>query len=107
MTFKVILCLLVDACSPTQPKPPIPPPEPSIVDAGSDGQADAQSDSEAGYTCATACQNQADLGCPLADPTPAGNTCQDACELKERVGILMWDTECLTNATMCGLCNVK
>lgn len=53
------------------------------------------------YSCETACERGADLGCAYAAPTPAGASCGEVCRNVQSSGFLRWDLECRTLAPSC------
>jgi len=51
--------------------------------------------------CDDACANLAALGCPEAEPTHDGATCEDICLMAETSGVWTIDPECLAAVTTC------
>jgi len=52
-------------------------------------------------TCLDYCRRGAVLGCPWAQPTPAGATCVDVCANYQKVSPAPWDLTCRTQSTVC------
>jgi hypothetical protein len=78
-TLFLALCATLAAvlfwgCTPLPPAPPTPP-EPS---------------------CADACSRWRELGCALAEPTPAGQSCEQVC-----AGVSHWNLECMSSVERC------
>ena len=59
-----------------------------------------------GATCADVCAHMAELGCPSAQPTPAGVGCEEVCESVQASGIVKWDLGCRAAALTCGEADV-
>lgn len=77
------------ACPPVpgpgpEPEPPRPPYNP---------QAEA--------TCASVCEHWAELGCPEAEPSPGGETCEAVCERVQGSGIIEWNLACRAAIDSC------
>ena len=93
----LLLALIATTCKPTPAPAPAPPM--AAPDAGS------QVDDASKYTCARACAHQQTLKCKLAEPTPKGTTCEEACAVfQDEPPGLAWDLKCLTTATKCAVC---
>ncbi len=71
--------------------PPAPPP---VTPDASDAAA-------APGTCAAVCQNGRRLGCPFAQPTPQGASCEEVCSNVQGTGIATWDLGCRSAASSC------
>ncbi len=69
------LTLFLAACEPAYPQP----------DAG----------------CAAACARLRHLGCPEAEPTPDGASCETVCDRVQDSGAYELNTECVTRADRC------
>ena len=54
-----------------------------------------------GATCADVCAHAAELGCPSAEPTPDGASCEAVCESVQASGIVRWDLGCRAAARTC------
>ncbi|MBV9074163.1 MAG: hypothetical protein JOZ10_11055 [Acidobacteria bacterium] len=81
---RLALLLLLAAC----PKPtPGPTPVPAATDAAP--------------TCASVCQHMAELGCPAAQPTPHGASCEDVCANLQASGSAAYNLPCMLRATSC------
>ena len=52
-------------------------------------------------SCATACERLVELGCPAAEPTPKGASCEEVCLNAERSGLALWGVNCITSAPDC------
>lgn len=50
-----------------------------------------------GPTCVDACARARQLGCRIAEPTPAGQSCEQICELAAS-----WPLACMALAVDCG-----
>ena len=76
----IILCLAA-GCS-TGPAPiPDPPPQPDA--------------------CQAACERLAALGCPEAEPTPEGASCDTVCRNVEESGVTSMRPGCVAEANSC------
>jgi hypothetical protein len=51
--------------------------------------------------CEAACSTLRALECPWAAPTPAGATCEQRCEKREKQGYDTGHPECVASATTC------
>jgi hypothetical protein len=52
-------------------------------------------------SCPAACDNLRNMQCPWAADTPAGATCEQRCENRERSGYDTGHPECVAIATSC------
>jgi hypothetical protein len=52
-------------------------------------------------TCDGLCALEASLGCPAAQPTPAGASCAVVCANQASAGIAPWDLGCRVRQTSC------
>lgn len=52
--------------------------------------------------CAQACQHRRALGCPSADPTPRGASCEAVCQNAETSGYASENPTCLAQVKSCG-----
>lgn len=82
MRYLIPLVFLLACVPPPQPVPPKPVP---------------------GATCATVCANLRALGCPEADPSPNGVTCEQTCQNNEDgdIASLRWNLACLAGVIIC------
>jgi hypothetical protein len=80
--FFAFLIALLASCAPITPTP-TPTPWPP----------------DGGYSCATFCKRAGELGCPYADGTRSGTSCERVC--LDVTQTLRWDLACRTNATTC------
>ena len=69
-----------------------PPEEPTLPPPPSDAAPDL---------CGEACANLAALGCPEAEPTTDGATCEAVCLMAETSGVWTVDPGCLAEITDC------
>lgn len=77
---RLLVAVLLAACSPL----PAPPPGPVPIPVA---------------TCETACARGAELGCPWSQSTPHGTACADVCAVASRIA--PWGVACITAAQSC------
>lgn len=51
--------------------------------------------------CREACVHLRELRCPVANPTPAGVSCNGVCENVNGSGFVEWDLPCIMQAPSC------
>lgn len=56
---------------------------------------------EGGSPCARACKHMAALGCPEAQPTPGGTTCEQVCLNAEESGVISLAPGCVERSRSC------
>lgn len=77
--------LIGGAACPTPPNPPPMPP--------------SSTDAPAAATCAAVCAHYAALGCPAAQPTAHGASCETVCQNAQAVA--HWNLACRAQAPTC------
>jgi len=77
------------ACGPVHHEVHITPLRPGPADAGTPAD------------CATACDHLRELGCPEAEPTPGGATCEEVCRNAEASGTFTLNPRCIAELGSC------
>lgn len=83
------LVLFASACPPPTPADDPEPPPPRY-------------EPDAGATCASVCSHWAELGCPEADDSPGGESCEAVCTRVQESGIIEWNLACRAAINDCG-----
>jgi hypothetical protein len=56
---------------------------------------------QSAFDCASACARLRELGCPEAENTAGGATCEQVCDNVQSSGIVSWDLACRSRAPSC------